>query len=126
VRDFHPQLGAFLAAQGIGTLGSSLFLAEVPQTVTGTAVLVQETPGPVPLPGRGVVLRAQVTALAADPETARGLAWDVYDLLDGKGPMQIGTEAVTFIRALQRPFLLQRDGQRWRYVVNLEFRFGGP
>lgn len=126
MRGFHADLGAWLAAQGIGTLGSTLFLAEVPASVTGAAVLLQETPGPVPTPGNGVVLRAQVTALAADPAAAREKSWDVYDLVHGRGPLRIGTGAVTYCKALQRPFLLQRDESgRSRYVFNLEFKFNG-
>lgn len=124
MRDFYPALGDYLAAQGVGTLGSTLFQAEIPAHVTGGAVLLQETPGPEPIPGKGVVQRVQVTGLATDPAIARGKAWDVYDLLHGQGPLRMGTEAVTYCKALQRPFRLQRDeSERWRWVFNIEFRF---
>lgn len=120
-----PALGAYLQAQGVGTLASTLFLGRFPAEAA-TGILLVETAGTATTPVRGdALLRVQVTSRHSDYPTARAKAWQVYHLLNvPEGPINLsGSTWVLDAKAVQTPFSLGLDEfELWRVVFNVQLQ----
>lgn len=118
-------LGDYLAANGIGTVGTDLFLAQFPQHVLD-GVAVVATGGTEATPVRGDYrLRFQVTSRHSNYATASAKAWDAYELLDSPDtPINLsGAVWVLGAKPIQPPLSLGLDDrERWRIVFNVELQ----
>ena len=138
---FTDHLADYLAAAGLGTVASSIWLGEMPPEAEGL-LLVDTGGGPGDRLAPYLRLTVQVTARYAVATTAKARAWAVHDLVGlvdhpariGNGPVwgldqwqngnwvQGPRTTILQGRALQPPFSLGRDErQKWRWVVNLQF-----
>lgn len=123
---FFAALVDYLATQGIGSVGTTLFEHQLPADVNGVAV--RETPGN-PRRNRGEQwLRCQVLSRHTTHATARAKAWDAYDLLRDQQPLRLSASVgCTHARAIQPPTALGMDeGGAWRFVFNVDFLFSAP
>lgn len=118
------EIGSYLAAQGIGTLGTDLFLG-VMEDQPDICTALYESGGQAPIramrgtPGQVVQRpRLQVVCRATQLNylTARDQAGAIYRLLDGLGDTVMSTSTGSsggtrylFIAAVAEPFLMGRD-----------------
>lgn len=116
---FIDDLAAWLASHGAGTVGTSIFLGQLPQDKPESILLV-ETGGRQSDRAIGVDRPSvQVTARSASYATAKTKAHQVYDLLSECPSFQQGTSRVTYAKALQQPTSLGQDEiNLWRIVCN--------
>lgn len=113
------ELGDYLSTNGVGTLGTDLFLGFLPES-PNAAVALYETGGSAPVramrssPGQPVARqpRVQVVARSTSYAAARSKAGDVYALLEGLGGVTLGATRYLWGGAVQEPFPLGRDGQQ--------------
>jgi hypothetical protein len=122
---FLTDLGAHIAGNGGGTLGSSLFLAQFPASLTPATVasILTETQGQQRDDPRGLEYpRVQIVTRCDSYATARARAYFLYDLLNlPQQPVDIGSLAVV-CTALQPPFALGLDERScWRFSCNYQF-----
>lgn len=120
---FADDVVDFLAAQGVGTVGSSLYQGQLPPEPLD-AVLVVETGGRAFDRARRVQpLTLQVTARATSYAAARAKAWAIHALLnDPPDSRLVGSTRIAYSRAIQPPFSMGQDGrQAWRVACNYEF-----
>lgn len=125
---FLADLGAFLAANGCGTLGTSLFLAQFPASLAPSTVasILTETQGLQRNDPRGLEFpRFQIVTRCSDYATAHARAYAIYDLLNHpQDPILIGSLTAT-CAGLQPPFTLGLDEQHaWRMSCNYQFDAG--
>jgi hypothetical protein len=123
-------LGTYLQAQGIGTVGTTLFKGSIPQdapalNVQDALVALIETPGLPPMhvhsvsgpdveqPTVQVVSRGAPYAYAA----ARTKAEAAFVALDSVHNQTLGTAFYLWILALQSPFLLRVDDLNRPHIV---------
>lgn len=115
-------IGAFLQAEGLGTLGEDFFLSTSPDT-PDTAIVVREYGGEAPVmvhntPGVAYELpRFQVACRAVDYETARLAAERCYRALARVANQQIGGARYLSIAPLQPPFPIGPDESGREIVV---------
>jgi len=116
-------LGAALQTAAVGTLGTDLFLGELPETTVAPVLAVIEYPGE---PGErtfgGPVTetsRVQLMGRGLSYTDARAKVESAYDALDGLGAAS-GTPAL-WIEALQPPFRVGTDDQQ-RVLVACNLR----
>jgi len=112
------ELGVYLAAQGVGTVGTDLFLGGLPDAPPA-CVAVLETGGMASAkamraaPGSPVAEQPgfQVIARGApfDYEGPRAKAQLAYRKLDGLGTSVLSGTRWFWVTATQSPFLIQRD-----------------
>ncbi len=121
-------LATWLAGQGLGTLASSLFVAEFPQTLdpATTATMVTLTGGRQSDWPREVLRPTVQVVTHGSYSAARDRAWAIHAALDGRDPTVMGSTDVQDVRALQAPFFIGRD-QRGaaRFSCNFQFWIGG-
>jgi hypothetical protein len=111
------EIGAYLVAQGIGTLGTDLFLGEIPPKAPDAAVGLIETGGRAPEHTFGSAVGApawespslQVLARAKTYVAARNKAHDIYKKLDGLSNTTLSGVFYLSVFAIQSPFALGRD-----------------
>lgn len=116
------QLGAYLATQGCGTVGTDLFLGRLPE-IGGTVLGLLEYGGEpsIHTMTRPVLqtARVQVCGRSDGYQTARARVGKVWTLLDGyRGDAMPG---VYWIEALQPPFRIGAD-DRLRELVGFNVR----
>jgi hypothetical protein len=119
------EIGAFLAAQGLGAVGSTIFLSTMPASPVACAA-VYEYGGLAPTGGFGVVgIQYEAPAVqvvfrgAKDAYAAtRAKAESAYRALAGVQPDALlsGTRYLQ-IRPQQAPFLLKRDDDDNVYIA---------
>jgi hypothetical protein len=120
------ELATYLQAEGIGTLGTSLFKGSIPLSDAQDAlVALIETPGLPPVrshdmpparyeqPVLQVATRGQPYGYAA----ARQKAQDAWDVLDGVANATLSGTLYLWIEALQSPFWLRTDDLERPLVV---------
>ena len=112
-------VGAALQTAGIGTLGTSLFLGELPETDVSPVLAVMEYAGE---PGESTfggpvteISRLQLVGRGGSYTEARAKVEAAYDALDGTGASS-GVPAL-YIKALQPPFRLGTDDQQRVLVI---------
>lgn len=123
-----------LSTGGMGTVGSTIFYGSLPDSVA-QGVVVVETGGIFPLHtmgsgpattvGAGVAAverpRVQVMTRASVYETARAMAQDAFNLLDGLRDRTVNSRRYLWVRAVQSPFDLGRDlNDRAQFAFNLD------
>ena len=122
------EIGSYLASGGVGTLGTDLFLGQLPDS-PDAAVVVFETGGMGSVhtmstgPGNAIAERprVQVVARAATYSAARTKAHDVFLLLDGLRARTLGSTRYLWGQGVQSPFLLERDqANRTKIACNYE------
>lgn len=121
-------VAAYLATLGYGTVGTSIrvnFVADSPDN----QVSVYEYGGAQSGLGHGnpdadaleqVFLQIRVRNLSAS--TAQSTAYAIYKALDGKGDVTVGTVVYLYFKALQPPYLLERDDTTVTFVFNVELQ----
>lgn len=109
------EIGDYLSSQGVGTVGTTLFLGQMPDT-PDAAVAVLEYGGVEPVRTMSSSPayerpRIQITARAATYPVARSKAQQAWNALDGIGNRNLGSPGVryVFIEALQSPFSIGSD-----------------
>ena len=115
------EVGTYLAANGIGTLGIDLFQGYMPDS-PDAATAIYETGGLGPVRGMrstagtpaGTQPRLQVVSRAGeyDYSTARAKVQSVYALLEGLGDVTLSGVAYKWFGAVQEPFMMGRDDSR--------------
>lgn len=120
---FSNDVAAWLALQGEGVLGTSLFIGQLPPAPLDAVLLVETGGRGSDTAHRVRHLSLQVTARDADYAAARARAWAIHNLLDGPPtPRSMGSSKVLYSKAIQPPFSLGQDErQAWRFVCNFEF-----
>lgn len=115
-----------MAANGIGTLNTDMFLGLLPDT-PAACVSIHEYAGRMgvyTMGSGGAHLerpRFQVMARAANYATARTKIQDAYVLLDAVLDATLSGKRYLRIQALAPPFFVQRDtGNRPMFVCNFE------
>jgi len=106
-------LGAALESAGVGTLGTSLFLGEMPETAVMPVLALLEYPGEMGERTFGGPVtetpRVQILGRGATYPEVRAKVQDAYKALDGVYASS-GTPAL-YIQALQPPFRIGTDAQ---------------
>jgi hypothetical protein len=123
-------LAAYLQAEGIGTVGTTLFKGSVPQdaplvSAQDALVALIEGPGMGPIrphtPRESIVeqptLQIVVRGAQHGYPAARQKAQDVFVALDGLANVTLGTTFVLWIFALQSPFWLHTDTLNRPHIV---------
>lgn len=110
------ELGDYLSTNGVGTVGTDLFLGFMPDTPNG-CVALYETGGLGPAramrgsAGQPVAERprVQVVARSTSYASARAKARDAYLLLEGLGDVTLNGVQYKWVGAVQEPFMMGRD-----------------
>ena len=115
------EVGTYLAAQGIGTLGTNLFLGFAPDAPDQVTVLY-EAGGQAPIRAMGqaagspVAQRPRLQVVCRDTQyeyaTARSKAKSVYAILDGlcsRGDITMSGTRYMWLSAVSEPSLMGRD-----------------
>jgi hypothetical protein len=122
-------LGAYLATQGVGVLGSTLFLGSMPPDIAATPN--DELVAVIPIPGM-----ASVHDLAAGPATftqpffqivtrstphgfaaAMARAEAAFVALDGLHNLTLGGTFVLWVVALRSPYALRQDDLARHHII---------
>jgi hypothetical protein len=124
------EIAAYLQAEGIGTVGTTLFKGSVPQdaplvAVQDALVALIEGPGLPPLrvhtPRADTVEQPTVQIVVrGDPHgypAARQKAHDTFVALDGLANVTLGSGFYLWVLALQSPFFLRSDDLHRPYLV---------
>ncbi|MDD3921343.1 MAG: minor capsid protein [Eubacteriales bacterium] len=108
------EIGAYLAANGIGTVGTTIFYGQMPET-PDVCVALFEYAGEPPesthdrqhyeKPGLQVLVRGTSYA------TARTTIASIETLLHTLANTTLTGTKYLFVRAVQSPFIFDRDGQ---------------
>lgn len=116
-------LANWLATQGQGTVGSTLFVGQLPPTPLDAVLLVETGGRESDTAHRTRSQTIQVTARGTSYASVRARAWAIHDLLDGpSAPRVMGASKVLYSKAIQPPYSLGQDErQAWRFVVNVDF-----
>ena len=125
-------LGDYLTSQGVGTVGTSIFLGDLPpQAVQDDVLTLIETGGMATLqtmstgPGTASVERPRVQVIARScqfcRQQARNTANQAFLALDGFRSRTINGTLYHWMQAVQSPFYLQTDeNNRPLVVFNLD------
>jgi hypothetical protein len=113
------ELGAYLAAQGLGIVGTDIALGSEPDT-PDNVLTIYETPGYPPHAGLEDVTRTfQIRSRAKGYSTLNSRAWAAYAAL--RGVIQTPGGLRIRCRPIQTPGCLGKDDrERWIIVFNLE------
>jgi hypothetical protein len=122
------EIAGYLVANSIGTLGTNIFIADIPEK-PDLAVMLFDRPGSqnlytydgerVEMPGLQVLVRGE----QSDYSTARTKAATVYALLDGVANTVIGTHTYLSIMASSPPYDYGPDGMgRQIFETNFQIR----
>lgn len=120
------ELGAYMQTQGIGTLGTDLFIGQMPDS-PDAAVTLYEYGGIAPTHalGGGAARferpRVQVVARATTYTAARSKIESVYKLLDQVAGVIMSSVRYLRIEAVQAPMFLERDANS-RVVMVCNFQ----
>lgn len=109
-----------------GTLGTTIFVNGVQDTPDDQIVVYEYGGAPSDL-GMGSAnadalenVNVQVYVRDNDSSAAYGVIYAIYKALDGLCDVTINSVAYLFMRALQPPFIFQRDSrERTAYVFNM-------
>jgi hypothetical protein len=119
---------SYLATLGYGTVGTSIrvnFIADSPDN----QISVYEYGGAQSGLGHGnpdadaleqVFLQVRVRNLSA--ATAQSTAYAIYKAIDGKGGVTVGAVEYLYFKALQAPYLLERDETTVTFIFNVEIQ----
>lgn len=112
------EIGTYLAANSIGTLGTNLFKGLLPD-LPDACVALYETGGLEPIramrsaPGQPVASRPRLQVVCRNTQyeyaAARAKAQAIYVLLEGLGDTTLSGTRYLWIGAVQEPFLMGRD-----------------
>lgn len=126
-------VGAHLAANAIGAVGTSIFLSQLPDS-PDAAVGVFEYPGRPSDKTFGttivcenarfqILVRSAREGTANAYSTARTKAENIRNLLDGAGNLTLSGTVYLYIEALQPPFFLEKDANGRNIIAcNFEAR----
>jgi len=119
-------LGTYLQNSGHGTLGSTLFIYQLPDE-PDTCLALRGYEGIDPSYSHDSVLpsferpRLQLTARSATIETAMAMAWAAWRNLSRIKNESINGSFYLAVRPLQSPFIMERDSSnRWIAAANFE------
>ena len=127
-------IGAYLASNGIGTVGTDIFLGRGLTATPDAQVGLQRSGGFGSIhamrgvPGQPIANqpRIQIVCRALTYPLAEAKANAVNDLLDGLRNTTINTTFYHFINSVQEPFLLQYDdNNRPVFVQNFDIMIRG-
>lgn len=108
------ELGLYLQAQGVGTLGTDLFTGTLPDA-PDNAVAIYEYGGVSPVstlgPGQAKFERPriQVLARATTYSAARSKIETVFKLLHGLANTSLSSVRYLLVEAVQSPFFMEKD-----------------
>lgn len=121
-----PDIGDYLSSGGVGTLGTDLFLGQLPP-MPDAAVCVYETGGVAPIysmgnvAGRAVVERPRVQVVVRgaqyEYESARAIAQKAWLLIDKLPTRTVNATRYLWGSCVQSPFLMQVDEQGRPWVA---------
>lgn len=121
------EIGAYLQANGVGTVGTDIFLDRMPETPDTCIALFEYGGSPThrtmnALPGtaNAEVVRIQILCRAATHVTARSKARSIFALLDHYDGT-LSSVTYYYVMAISSPFYLKRDeNERAYYACNFE------
>lgn len=120
-------IAAYLAANGHGTVGTSIFMGQLPDTPDAATALYESPASRPPVFTHGSPQpserypRVQVVVRDADYGAARQRAENIYTTLSGVVNATLGAGEYARIRPIQEPFPLARDtSNRVTVVCNYE------
>jgi hypothetical protein len=109
------ELASYLQAEGLGTVGTSIFKGSIPLNGPDTLVALIEIPGFPPTHAHDAtryeqpVLQVAVRGSAHGYATARQQAQDAWNVLDGVHNVVLSGTAYLWLQALQSPYWLKSD-----------------
>lgn len=123
-------IGLYLQTQGLGTLGTTLFLGSIPLdtpelSIVNSLIALLETPGLPPErvhdgPAASIeqpVIQVLVRGEPHGYEAARALSEDLYRTLDGLTNITMQGTLYLWLLAQQPPFLLRWDAMARPVIV---------
>jgi hypothetical protein len=120
------ELSAYLAANGIGTLGTDIFIGQLPESPDAACALYEYGGiAPAHTIGGGTAKyerpRVQVVARALTYSAARSKIESIYTLLDAVAGAMLSSVRYLRIEAVQSPAFLERDANnRVTMVCNFQ------
>lgn len=121
-------VGAYLQTQGVGTLGTDLFLSALPDTPDAACVLYEYGGAPPQHTMGGTAAkweepRIQAVARAATYSAARTKIGAIFTALHAVNNTTLSGTLYLSIEAVQSPFFLERDqSDRVKMVCNFHVR----
>lgn len=114
-------VATYLQNNGIGTLGTNLFVGRLPDEPDTCTAVFAYAGFPMPLHWNGEQPGLQVLVRAPSYVQAQNLMEQIRGLLHGLSEQTLGTTRYLLVRAKQSPMLLQRDdGDRAIFVCNFD------
>lgn len=116
-------IAQILQTAGVGSIGSNIFLGQLPVSPDNAVVLYPTGGYPQPLPLLDVKMTAQVLVRDSGYEAGYSRIWQIFNLLDRGGSRFLqapsGRKMVT--QAKQPPEFIERDeSNRCIFVFNLD------
>lgn len=122
-------VAAYLAAQGLGTVGKNIFSNNFPDT-TIDAFLITDTGGSAPeqyYPLDHPTVQVAYYGRAASHNASFDKIMQAYHLLNRKQNITIGTKDAMFAAAIATPQVvgLDHERKRWLMTFNVQFKIRG-
>ncbi|MGB9613900.1 MAG: minor capsid protein [Fervidobacterium sp.] len=115
------EIGQFLQAKGIGTLGINIFLGQLPAKPDDIIAIFEYAGEPPDLHWQGEYPRVQVMVRNISYEKGREKIEEVKNILHGLSEKILDNKRYLLIQALQSPFFMQRDeNSRAIFVCNFK------
>jgi len=115
-------IGGYLEQNGIGVLGTDIFLGQLPPSPDNVVVLYPTGGFAQDLPLPDVKMTAQVLVRDKSYQAGYERIWRIFNLLDGgeRRFLQAPSGRKMVAQAMQPPFFLQRDeNNRFIFVFNV-------
>ena len=115
------EIGTYLQSQGIGTLGTDLFLGLMPDQPDNCVVLFEYAGSPPDLHWSGEYPGLQVQVRSTSYPTARRMIGNIVNILHGMSEQKLSGIRFLLIQAQGNPEVLKRD-DKGRVVLFVNFR----
>jgi len=114
-------IGNYLQVQGIGTLGTNIFLGMIPDKPDNCIVLFEYAGSPPDLHWNGEYPGLQVQVRSTSYPTARCTIGNIVNILHGMSEQKLNGIRFLLIQAQGNPEVLKRD-DKGRVVLFVNFR----
>ena len=115
------EIGAYLAMQNTGTVGTDIFLGLMPDQPDNCVALYEYAGSPPDLHWNGEYPGLQVRVRSTSYSGGRAKIGEIVDLLHGLHEQELSGTRYLLIKARGSPEVLKRDGSnRIEFLVNFE------
>ena len=115
------EIGAYLATQNVGTVGTDIFLGLLPDQPDNCTALFEYAGSPPDLHWNGEYPGLQVRVRSTSYSGGRAKIGEIVDLLHGLHEQELSGTRYLLIKARGSPEVLKRDGSnRIEFLVNFE------